>query len=122
MGGGAAQNNDGAGFETVAGIQFSGRILDDVPAKELKGLVDDIKKQLGSGIVAVISKADDKVSLVVGVTDDLKASHSAVDLVQAGSLAVGGKGGGGRPDMAQAGGPDVTKVGDALNAIKAAIQ
>ena len=122
MGGGAAQNNEGAGVETVAGVQFSGRILDDVPAKELKGLVDDIKKQLGSGIVAVISKADDKVSLVVGVTDDLKASHSAVDLVQAGSLAVGGKGGGGRPDMAQAGGPDVTKVGDALAAIKAAIQ
>ena len=70
----------------------------------------------------MISKADDKVSLVVGVTDDLKASHSAVDLVQAGSLAVCGKGGGGRPDTAQAGGPDVTKVGDALNAIKAAIQ
>ena len=122
MGGGASASSDSGDGEIVNGVAFTGRILDDVPAKELKGLVDDLKKQLGSGIVAVISKADDKVSLVVGVTDDLTATNSAVGLVQAGSMAVGGKGGGGRPDMAQAGGPDVSKVHDALAAIKASIQ
>ena len=121
MGGGASKSDDTNAVETVNGVAFSGRVLEGVPAKELKGVVDDLKTQMGSGVVAVLSINDDKVSLVVGVTDDLTATNSAVGLVQAGSAAVGGKGGGGRPDMAQAGGPDTSKANDALDAIKATI-
>ena len=84
-------------------------------------MADDIKKQIGSGVVALFSNAEGKASLVIGVTEDLVAKISAVDLVKVGSEALGGKGGGGRPDMAQAGGPDVTKAGEALAAIEAAI-
>jgi alanyl-tRNA synthetase len=122
MGGGASSGENAADVEEVNGVKFSGRILDDVPAKELKGLVDDIKKQIGSGVVAVISNTDGKASLVVGVTDDLTGKLDAVALVRAGSEAVGGKGGGGRPDMAQAGGPDASKATEAMAAIKAAVQ
>ncbi len=121
MGGGAAKSDDASAVETINGVAFSGRVLEGVPAKELKGVVDDLKTQMGSGVVAVLSINDDRVSLVVGVTDDLTASNSAVGLVQAGSAAVGGKGGGGRPDMAQAGGPDAAKAHEAIEAIKAAI-
>ncbi len=105
----------------VAGVKFAGRVLDGVPAKELKSLADDLKKKVGSGVVALISTDGGKASLVVGVTDDATERFNAVDLVRAGSEAVGGKGGGGRPDMAQAGGPDASKAGDALAAIEAAI-
>jgi len=115
-GGGAASAN-----KTVAGVTYAGRQLDGVPAKDLKGMADDIKKQIGSGVVALISNADGKASLVVAVTEDLTAKLSAVDLVRAGSEALGGKGGGGRPDMAQAGGPDASKGDEALAAIEAAI-
>ncbi len=115
-GGGAASAN-----KSVAGITLAARKLDGVPAKDLKGMADEIKKQIGSGVVALVGLADGKVSLVVGVTDDLTSRFSAVDLVRAGSEAVGGKGGGGRPDMAQAGGSDVTKADDALAAIEAAL-
>jgi len=121
MGGGVFKSDDTNAVETVNGVAFLGRVLEGVPAKELKGVVDDLKTQMGSGVVAVLSVNDDKVSLVVGVTDDLTATNSAVGLVQAGSAAVGGKGGGGRPDMAQAGGPDTSKANEALDAIKAAI-
>lgn len=123
MGGGSqAANDSGTAVEEINGVKFSGRVLDGVPAKELKGLVDDIKKQIGSGVVAVVSNNDGKASLVVGVTDDLTGKLDAVALVRAGSEAVGGKGGGGRPDMAQAGGPDGSKAAEALAAIKAAVQ
>lgn len=115
-GGGAASAN-----KSVAGVTLAARKLDGVPAKDLKGMADEIKKQIGSGVVALVGLADGKVSLVVGVTDDLTSRFSAVDLVRAGSEAVGGKGGGGRPDMAQAGGSDVTKADDALAAIEAAL-
>ncbi len=104
--------------KTVAGVTFAPKLMDGMPAKELKGFVDDFKKQLGSGVVAVVSNTDGKASLVVGVTDDLTARVSAVDLVRAGSEAVGGKGGGGRADMAQAGGPDGDKGQAALEAIE----
>ncbi|MBT3360653.1 MAG: alanine--tRNA ligase, partial [Rhodospirillales bacterium] len=87
----------------------------------LKGLADDLKSQVGSGVVALVSVNDGKASLVVGVTDDLKDRISAIDLVRAGSAAVGGKGGGGRPDMAQAGGPDGDKSEAALAAIEEAL-
>ncbi len=115
-GGGAAQG--GPATKTIAGIAFSGRVLEDVPAKDLKGMADAIKKQLGSGVTALITVADGKASLVVAVTDDLIARVSAVDLVKVGSEALGGKGGGGRPDMAQAGGPDGGKAQEALAAIE----
>jgi alanyl-tRNA synthetase len=95
--------------------------LDGVPARDLKSLADDLKKKLGSGVVALVSTADGKASLVVGVTDDLKERLSAIDLARAGSIAVGGKGGGGRPDMAQAGGPDAASAQAALDAIAQAI-
>jgi alanyl-tRNA synthetase len=118
---GDGATNNGPASKTVNGVTFSGRVLEGVPAKELKGMADEIKKQIGSGVVALIALDDGKASLVVGVTDDLKDTHSAVDLVRAGSAAVGGKGGGGRPDMAQAGGPDGSKAADALAAIEAVL-
>jgi len=92
-----------------------------VPAKELKSLADDLKRELGSGIVALAASAEGKASIVVGVTDDLVKRFSAVDLVRVGSEAVGGKGGGGRPDMAQAGGPDGGHINEALAAIEKAV-
>jgi alanyl-tRNA synthetase len=86
----------------------------------LKALADDLKKEVGSGVVAVISRAEGKAALVVGTTDDLAGRFSAVDLVRAGAEALGGKGGGGRPDMAQAGGPDAAQAEAAIAAHEAA--
>ena len=115
-GGGGAEAAPAA--KTIAGIAFTGRVFADVPAKDLKGVADTIKKQLGSGVVALVSVSDGKASLVVGVTDDLTSRVNAVDLVKAGAAAVGGKGGGGRPDMAQAGGPDGGSASKVLEAIE----
>ncbi|GAA0553451.1 alanyl-tRNA synthetase [Rhizomicrobium palustre] len=98
------------------------RVVEGVSPKDLKGLADDAKTKLGSGIVAFVAVADGKASLVVGVTDDLTKTVSAVDLVRVGSEALGGKGGGGRPDMAQAGGPDGDKADVALAAIEAKLK
>jgi alanyl-tRNA synthetase len=103
----------------VAGVKFATRVLADLPVKDLKPMADELKKQIGSGVVALVSVAEGKASLVVGVTGDLTARFSAVDLVRAGSAALGGKGGGGRPDMAQAGGPDGAAAEDAVAAIEA---
>ncbi|MGZ9033319.1 MAG: DHHA1 domain-containing protein, partial [Rhodospirillales bacterium] len=114
-------NGSGDAFREIAGVRYSPKLLDGVPARDLKSLADDLKKRLGSGVVALVSTADGKASLVVGVTDDLKERISAIDLVRAGSAAVGGKGGGGRPDMAQAGGPDAAHAQAALDAIEQAI-
>ncbi len=119
MGGGAKDDTPGA--KDIGGVSLASRTLDGVPAKELKPLVDSLKIQLGSGVVAVVSVVEGKASLVVGVTDDLTERMSAVDLVRAGSAAVGGKGGGGRPDMAQAGGPDGSAAQAAIDAIEGAI-
>jgi len=104
--------------KTISGIVFSGRVLADVPGKDLKGIADEMKKQLGSGVIALISTMEGKANVVVAVTDDLTSKVSAVDLVRVGSAAVGGKGGGGRPDMAQAGGPEGDKAAAALAAIE----
>jgi alanyl-tRNA synthetase len=112
-GGGAA-----AEIKEVGGVKFTPRLLDGMPAKDLKNLADELKKQIGSGIVALVSVADGKASLVVGVTDDLTGRFDAVELVRAGSVELGGKGGGGRPDMAQAGGKDVDKLDEALEVAK----
>ncbi len=119
-----ASGGGGAGkpqAKDIAGIKFAGRIVDNVPGKDLKTLADDLKKEVGSGVVAAISRVDGKASIVVGVTDDLTARFNAVDLVRVGAEALGGKGGGGRPDMAQAGGPDASRADAALAAIEEAV-
>ncbi|MGE3307456.1 MAG: alanine--tRNA ligase [Rhizobiaceae bacterium] len=119
-GGGSAGAEEKA--ETVAGVGFVGRVVAGVSPKDLKGLADEGKKALGSGVVVFVGSGEDgKASVVVAVTDDLVKRFSAVDLVRAASAALGGQGGGGRPDMAQAGGPDGSKADDAVAAVKAAI-
>ncbi|HEX4861928.1 MAG TPA: DHHA1 domain-containing protein, partial [Rhizomicrobium sp.] len=105
--------------KTIAGVKAVLRLVEGVSPKDLKGLADDAKTKIGSGVVAFVAVADGKASLVVGVTDDLTRRISAVDLVKLGAEALGGKGGGGRADMAQAGGPEATKARDALSAIEA---
>ena len=105
----------------IAGMAFVGRALDGARPRELRAMVDDLKKQLGSGVYAVVSRTEGKAALTVGVSDDLTARVSAVDLARAGAAAVGGKGGGGRADMAQAGGPDGERLDDALKAIEKAL-
>ena len=105
----------------IAGMAFVGRALDGARPRELRAMVDDLKRQLGSGVYAVVSRTEGKAALTVGVSDDLTARVSAVDLARAGAAAVGGKGGGGRADMAQAGGPDGERLDDALKAIEKAL-
>ncbi|WP_315831612.1 alanine--tRNA ligase [Bradyrhizobium prioriisuperbiae] len=124
MGGGGAANGVSLGTDirTIGDIKFLGRAVQGIEMKDLKSLADDGKKQIGSGVVAIINVGEDgKAGVVVGVTPDLTTRYSAVDLVKVASEALGGKGGGGRPDMAQAGGPDGAKADAALKAIEAAI-
>jgi len=107
----------------IAGVRYLGRALEGVEMKDLKGLADDGKAKLGSGVVAVVGVAPDgKAGIVVGVTADLTGRFSAIDLVRAGSEALGGKGGGGRPDMAQAGGPNGAAAAAALAAVEEAMR
>jgi len=120
-GGGAAGSSAANADEEIAGVKFSGQVLEGLDPKELRPLLDEAKKRLGSGIAAVIAVNDGKASIAAAVTDDLTARFSAVDLVRAGVEALGGKGGGGRPDMAQGGGPDGDKASDALAAVKAVL-
>jgi len=115
---GPAKSGAVDGAKTIAGIKAILRVVEGVSAKDLKGLADEAKAKVGSGVVAFVAVADGKASLVVGVTDDLTTRISAVDLVRLGSEALGGRGGGGRPDMAQAGGPDGAKAADAIAAIE----
>jgi alanyl-tRNA synthetase len=105
----------------VNGIPLSARDMGETPARDLKGLAEAIGKQMGSGVVALVSSAEGKASIVVGVSADLLGRVNAVDLVRKAALAVGGKGGGGRPEMAQAGGPDGGRTKDALDAVRAAL-
>jgi alanyl-tRNA synthetase len=114
-GGGAVAAPDA---RDVGGVKFASRLLQDVPPRDLKPMADDLKKQVGSGVVTLIAQNEGKASIVVGVTDDLTGRLNAVDLVRAGSAALGGNGGGGRPDMAQAGGPDPTAGPAAVAAIE----
>ncbi|MFN8828318.1 MAG: alanine--tRNA ligase [Labrys sp. (in: a-proteobacteria)] len=120
MGGGAAQVE----APVQAGrFAFLGKPVSGVDVKDLKALADEAKKQVGSGVVALVAVSEDgRAGLVVGVTADLTASVSAIDLVRVGSEALGGKGGGGRPDLAQAGGPDGAKAAAALEAIAEALR
>jgi len=125
MGGGAAAGgaaSAGAGVRQVGNVRLMARAVEGVETKDLKSLVDDGKKQLGSGVVAIVGvTADGKAGVVVGVTADLVARFNAVELVRLAAEALGGKGGGGRPDMAQAGGPDATRADAALAAIEQAM-
>jgi len=113
---------DGAGeAKDVAGVKLAARVIDGLPAKDLKPMTDALKAQIGSGVVVLIAGNEGKASIVIGVTDDLTGGLSAVDLVRVAAEALGGKGGGGRPDMAQAGGPDVALAPAAIAAIEQAI-
>jgi alanyl-tRNA synthetase len=109
---------NGLDVRQAGSVRLAARLLDGIPPRDLKPMADELKRQLGSGVVALVAVNEGKASLVVGVTDDLAGRISAVDLVRAGAEAVGGKGGGGRPDMAQAGGPDGARAGEALAAIE----
>ncbi|EJK81970.1 alanine--tRNA ligase [Rhizobium sp. AP16] len=120
MGGGQGGSADAV--RDINGVKFLGKAISGVDPKDLKGLADEGKTSLGSGVVALIGVSEDgKASAVVAVTDDLIGRFSAVDLVRIASAALGGKGGGGRPDMAQAGGPDGAKADEAIEAVAAAL-
>ncbi|WP_297000191.1 alanine--tRNA ligase [Thalassospira sp. UBA848] len=118
---GSGATSGGDAFKEVNGVKLALRSLDGIPAKELKGMVDELREQMGSGIVALVSGDGGKASIVVGLTEDLKDKYSAVDLVRIGVEKLGGKGGGGRPDMAQGGGSDPSQADAALAAIEAHI-
>ena len=121
MGGGAARSAED-GVRSVGGIKLLARAVTDIDMKDLKSLADEGKKQVGSGVVAIVGvTGEGKAGIVVGVTSDLTARFNAVELVKKGAEALGGKGGGGRPDMAQAGGPDGSKAEAALAAAAAAL-
>jgi alanyl-tRNA synthetase len=120
MGGGKAEAADG--MRAVGDIKLMARTVEGIDLKDLRSLADEGKKTVGSGVVAIVGVTEDgKAGIVVGVTSDLVARFNAVDLVRKGAEALGGKGGGGRPDMAQAGGPDGSKADAALAAVEAAL-
>jgi alanyl-tRNA synthetase len=123
VGAGVGSGNGAASdVRSIGDVKLMARVVTGIDIKELKSLADEGKKQLGSGVVALVATSEDgKGSIVVGVTADLTARFSAVDLVRKASEVLGGKGGGGKPDMAQAGGPDGGKANDALKAIEAAL-
>ena len=115
----SADNQDK--IETVNGVKFVGKIIPNIHPKELKAFIDEINQNIGSGIVVLASDKDQKASIVVGVTKDLTDKYSAIDLVKAAAAVTGGQGGGGRPDMAQAGGPDASKLDEAIAKVRTLI-
>jgi alanyl-tRNA synthetase len=121
MGGGG--KSDGAdGVRQVGDVKLVARAVEGIDLKDLRSLADEGKKKVGSGVVAIVGVTEDgKAGIVVGVTNDLVSRFNAVELVRKGAEALGGKGGGGRPDMAQAGGPDGSKADAALAAVEAAL-
>jgi alanyl-tRNA synthetase len=121
-GGGAGAADAGSDVRQVNGVKLLARAVSGISPKDLPSLVDEGKKQLGSGLVAIVAVSEEgRAGIAVGVTADLTSRFNAVDLVKKGAEALGGKGGGGRPDMAQAGGPDGSKAEAALKAIEAAV-
>ncbi len=120
LGGGRAEA--AAGPEQVGGHGIIGQVLDGIDPKQLRGLVDEAKQRVGSGVVALVAVNDGRATVAVGVTDDLVASRNAVDLVRKAVEAVGGQGGGGRPDMAQGGGPEGGKAAEAVQAVRATLE
>ena len=118
----AGEGGAPSGPEEINGVKLIARVAEGVGGKDLRALIDEAKAQMKSGIAVFIGVNDGKAAVAVGVTDDLTGNHSAVDLVRVASAEVGGKGGGGRPDMAQAGGPDGANAEAALDAVRAALQ
>ncbi|SMQ57943.1 alanyl-tRNA synthetase [Altererythrobacter xiamenensis] len=117
-GGGSAGDGPASAEEEIGGVTFSGQVIEGLNPKELRPLLDEAKSRLGSGVAAICAVNDGKAAFAAAVTDDLTDRFSAVDLVRAGVEALGGKGGGGRPDMAQGGGPDGSKASDAIEAVR----
>ena len=120
-GGGGTAKADEAGPEDIDGRKFIGQVVEGLDPKELRSTVDTLKQRVGSGVAALVAVNDGRASVAVGVTDDLTGDVSAVDLVKAAVAALGGQGGGGRPDMAQGGGPDGAKAQEALAAVRDAL-
>lgn len=118
---GGGSGGGGAGPEDVNGVALIARVLDGVGGKELRGVAEEFKKQLSSGVVALVGTVDGKAAVTVAVTADLVGRFSAADLAKAAVIAMGGQGAGGKPDFAQGGAPDATKAQDGLDAIKAAL-
>ncbi|MBV9556393.1 MAG: alanine--tRNA ligase, partial [Pseudolabrys sp.] len=119
MGGGSSSGAANDDVESVNGVKVLAKALNGVDAKDLRGIADEGKKKLGSGVVVLVANdAEGKAALVVGVTPDLTAANNAVAMVQAGVAVLGGKGGGGRPDMAQGGGPNGAQAEAAIAAVK----
>jgi len=118
---GGGSKAEAAGPEQVGGRGFIGQVIEGMDPKALRGLVDDAKKRVGSGVAVMVAVNDGRASVAVGVTDDLAGSLSAVDLVRRAVEALGGQGGGGRPDMAQGGGPDGSKAAEAVAAVREAL-
>jgi alanyl-tRNA synthetase len=121
MGGGTAKG-DAAAPEEVGGHKFIGQVVEGLDPKSLRATVDTMKQRVVSGIAALIAVNDGRASVAVGVTDDLAGQVSAVELVKAAVATLGGQGGGGRPDMAQGGGPDGSKAAEAVQAVRAALE
>jgi alanyl-tRNA synthetase len=122
LGGGSGAGSAAAADETVNGVVYVGRTVEGIAARDVKGLVDTEKKRIGSGVVTVVLKGEDgKGTVAVGVTDDLTARYAAGDLIKLATSALGGQGGGGRPDMAQGGGPDGSKANEAIAAVRGAL-
>ncbi len=122
MGGGGGAKSADDGVRQVNGVKLIARAVSGISPKELPSLIDEAKKQIGSGVIAIVAVSEEgRAGISVGVTKDLTDRFNAVDLVKAGAAALGGKGGGGRPDMAQAGGPDGSKAEAALKAVEAAL-
>ncbi|QBM75554.1 alanine--tRNA ligase [Sphingomonas sp. AAP5] len=119
LGGGAGAAP--AGPEMIGDVAFLGQVVEGLDPKGLRGTVDDMKQRLGSGVAMIVAVNDGRASVAVGVTADLVATRSAVDLLKIAVATLGGQGGGGRPDMAQGGGPDGAKGGEAVDAVKAAL-
>ena len=117
-GGGAAPEQ---ADEDIAGVKFSGQVIDGLDPRELRPLLDQAKQRMGSGVAAICAVNDGKTAFAVAVTDDLIGRFSAVELVRVGVETLGGKGGGGRPDMAQGGGPDGSKASEAIAAVRDAL-
>jgi alanyl-tRNA synthetase len=121
MGGGPARS-ESAGAEQVNGRGFIGQVVEGLNPKDLRSTVDTMKQKVGSGIAALVAVNEGRASVAVGVTDDLAGQINAVELLKAAVEALGGQGGGGRPDMAQGGGPDGSKAKEALDAVKGALE
>jgi alanyl-tRNA synthetase len=121
MGGGSSKS-DVSALEQVNGHQFLGQVVEGLDPKGLRSAVDTMKQRVGSGIATLVAVNDGRASVAVGVTDDLTRQFNAVELVKAAVSALGGQGGGGRPDMAQGGGPDGSKANEALDAVKRVLE